>query len=142
MSLQDFRQLHKQRGWRDVGYHYIVFPDGRVERGRPISQPGAHCHGHNAHSIGVAYVGGLGRDGSHQDTRTPEQKQALLKLVYQLIQMYRCDVYGHRDMSPDANGNGVVEPGEWIKDCPCFDAHAEYHHLWQQVCSIPKIIQK
>ena len=29
---------------------------------------------------------------------------------------------GHRDLSPDLNHNGEIEPEEWIKECPCFHA--------------------
>lgn len=135
ITLADIRHYHITKGWRDIGYHYVVFADGRVERGRPISVAGAHCYGHNAHSIGVAYVGGIGKDGRETDTRTAAQKQALLQLVTKLVKMYRCDVYGHRDLSPDKNHDGVIEPWEFIKMCPCFDAHAEYHNIYLQMVS-------
>ena len=133
ITLADIRRYHLSRGWRDIGYHYIVFPDGHVERGRPISVAGAHCYGHNAHSIGVAYIGGIDSQGRETDTRTPEQRQALLQLVTKLVRMYRCDVWGHRDYSPDLNHDGVIEPSEFIKQCPCFNAHAEYHSIYMQI---------
>lgn len=135
ITLADIRHYHITKGWRDIGYHYVVFADGRVERGRPISVAGAHCYGHNAHSIGVAYVGGIDKDGRETDTRTAAQKQALLQLITKLVKMYRCDVYGHRDLSPDKNHDGVIEPWEFIKMCPCFDAHAEYHNIYLQMVS-------
>lgn len=106
------------KGWRNIGYHYVVDLDGTIESGRPISQPGAHCPGHNAHSIGVAYVGGL-KNGKPADTRTPEQKATLLKLITKLIIVYRCDVHGHREFAR--------------RDCPCFDAHAEYGKIKAQI---------
>lgn len=62
-TVEDVRQWHRQRGWQDIGYHYLVYLDGSIHRGRPEEQEGAHCYGHNAHSIGVAYVGGLSQDG-------------------------------------------------------------------------------
>lgn len=133
ITLADIRRYHLSRGWRDIGYHYIVFPDGHVERGRPISVAGAHCYGHNAHSIGVAYIGGIDSQGHETDTRTPEQKQGLLQLVTKLVRMYRCDVWGHRDFSPDRNHDGVIEPSEFVKQCPCFDAHVEYHPIYMQI---------
>ncbi|KAB4860890.1 N-acetylmuramoyl-L-alanine amidase, partial [Bacteroides thetaiotaomicron] len=37
-----------------------------------------------------------------------------------------CRVCGHRDLSPDRNGNGEIEPEEWMKACPCFDAEQEF----------------
>lgn len=115
---------HKQRGWRCIGYHYIVRRDGTIERGRAISQPGAHCYGHNAHSIGVAYVGGLDEEMRPCDTRTEAQRAALLKLVTQLTAMYRCRVHGHRDYAE--------------RDCPCFDAASEYGGIFDQVCRIKR----
>ena len=75
LTMQEFIKMHKERGFSTVGYHYIIFPDGRVEQGRPERMIGAHCLGQNFHSIGVAYVGGLGVSGNPADTRTPEQKQ-------------------------------------------------------------------
>lgn len=57
VSVADIRRWHKARGFVDVGYHYVVYLDGSVHEGRPLAQVGAHCRGHNAHSVGVCYVG-------------------------------------------------------------------------------------
>jgi len=87
---------------------------------------GAHCRGHNANSIGICYEGGLTPEGIPADTRTFEQKYALRSLVRCLLQDYPgAQVYGHRELSPDLDGNGIVEPDEWIKQCPCFDVKSE-----------------
>ena len=73
------------------------------------------------------YVGGLDENGNPADTRTPEQKQALADLVYHLINTYPIvEIIGHRDASPDKNGNGQIEQNEWIKQCPCFNVRAEF----------------
>ena len=66
VSVADIRRWHKARGFVDVGYHYVVYLDGSVHEGRPLAQVGAHCRGHNAHSVGVCYVGGLAADGHAQ----------------------------------------------------------------------------
>ena len=80
----------------------------------------------NAHSIGICYEGGLDCNGHPADTRTPEQKSALRLLVHQLLKRFRNSyVCGHRDLSPDLNGNGVIEPEEWVKVCPCFEVGKE-----------------
>ena len=93
---------------------------------RPLGQIGAHAKGHNAHSIGICYEGGLDCNGHPADTRTPEQKSALRLLVHQLLKRFRNSyVCGHRDLSPDLNGNGVIEPEEWVKVCPCFEVGKE-----------------
>ena len=69
------------------------------------------------------YVGGLNTNGQPTDTRTPTQKQAMKQLITELQQQYPAIRYviGHRDTSPDLNGNGHIEPEEYIKACPCFD---------------------
>ena len=127
-TVDDIRRWHRGRGFTDVGYHYIVYRSGSVVNGRDVDTTGAHCTGHNTHSIGVCYVGGLDRDGkTAKDTRTLAQKAALLSLLTDLRRLYPSSrIIGHRDTSPDKNGNGTVEPFEWIKACPCFDVKKEY----------------
>ena len=114
-----------------VGYHYIIHPDGRIEACRPESVRGCHASGHNANSIGICYIGGYASDGKTvKDTRTPQQKAAIESLVSRLCaQLPIVRIIGHRDTSPDLNGNGIIEPFEWLKACPCFDAKTEYAHI-------------
>ena len=116
-----FREIdlwHRQRGWKNgCGYHFIVRRDGSVETGRPIEMVGAHCVNHNKHSIGVCYEGGLDAKGEPADTRTPEQKTALRELLKRLhLQYPKALILGHNVFNP-------------TKDCPCFDAQAEYGEL-------------
>lgn len=114
-------------GWKDIGYHYYVETDGSVHRGRAEDVADAHCRNHNAHSIGICYEGGLDASGHAADTRTAAQRRALLALVADLHRRYpRAIVLGHRDLSPDLDGNGLITPNEYIKQCPCFDAIKEY----------------
>src|SRR5690606_31617850 len=97
--------------------------DGSISWGRPISKVGAHVAGHNTGSIGYSYVGGLDRNGKPKDTRTAAQKATMRRLTQEAIAKYGVSrVLGHRDLSPDLNGNGIIEPREWTKSCPCFDA--------------------
>ena len=130
-TAADIRRMHvRDRGWADIGYHYVVRLDGAIEPGRDVDIIGAHVSGYNAHSIGIVYVGGIGNDGKAKDTRTENQKNALLNLLMRLRELYpNARISGHRDFSPDKNGNGIIEPCEWIKECPCFDARHEYRHL-------------
>ena len=130
---QDFRakdidRIHKELGWKMIGYNYVIDLDGTVEVGRPLTMTGAHCKGYNDHSIGVVYVGGLDKNGQPKDTRTLEQKKALNDLVYKLLDEHPqiTQIIGHRDTSPDLNGDGKITPNEWIKACPCFDVRSEY----------------
>lgn len=130
----DIDKWHKERGFSEIGYHYVIDLDGTVEVGRRLPKDGAHCNtaglsgqSYNKHSIGICYVGGLDENGNPADTRTPEQKKALTNLVNKLCDEYPItEVIGHRDASPDKNKDGKITPNEWIKQCPCFDARAEF----------------
>lgn len=114
------------RGWSDIGYHYVVRLDGSVEKGRPDDVPGAHAAGFNTGSIGIVYVGGLDASGRPKDTRTVPQKASLAQLVRKLHREHGApQVLGHRDLSPDRNGDGRIDPSEWMKACPCFDVASE-----------------
>ena len=115
-------KCHLQRGFKCIGYHFYITRDGELHHCRPVSEPGAHVRGFNRHSIGICYEGGLDREGHPKDTRTPEQKHSMRVLVRTLLTDYPgCEVCGHRDLSTDLNGNGEIEPEEWIKACPCFE---------------------
>lgn len=130
-SFGQCRRDHVQhRRFADIGYHYYVERDGTIRHGRDESVIGAHVTHHNRHSIGICYEGGLNEQGKPTDTRTEAQRQALLTLLTDLRERYpRALIVGHRDLSPDLNGDGCITPGEWIKQCPCFDAVKEYHSL-------------
>lgn len=129
-TANDIDRWHKQRGWKGIGYHYVVDLNGNIEKGRPDWKIGAHVKGHNRHSIGVVYVGGLDRNLAPKDTRTFKQRIALEKLLKELKQKYpEAKILGHRDFSKDQNGNGIIEPFEFMKSCPCFDVKQEYKHL-------------
>lgn len=131
----DVRKWHKQQGWEDIGYHYVIDLDGLIEEGRNKRYQGAHVAGYNSCSIGVCYVGGLDKGGLPADTRTPEQKHWLKYLLRSLKTRYpKAKIVGHRDLSPDRNGDGVVTADEWLKCCPCFDVQAEYNNkdLWTE----------
>lgn len=116
-TVADITRWHKQRGFRTIGYHYVVYRDGSVHTGRPEGEIGAHCTGHNAVSIGVCYIGGLAADGkTPKDTRTKEQCEALIMLLRRLRAKYpNAKIYGHRDFA--------------AKACPSFDARKEYASL-------------
>lgn len=130
-TVEDIRKMHRQQGWSDIGYHYLIGRHGERWAGRDVDIIGAHCCGHNAHSIGVCYVGGMSRMfDKDKDTRTLAQKATLIQLLTELKQLYpKAVILGHRDTSPDLNGNGIVEPAEWVKKCPCFDAKTEYKYI-------------
>ena len=137
IGKKEITQMHLQRGFTTIGYNFVIRLDGTVEVGRSLTIDGVHCNSkgfsgvsYNKHSIGICYVGGLDVHGKAADTRTPEQKKALRELIAKLVKEYPIkEILGHRDTSPDLNGDGVVEPYEWTKMCPCFDAAEEYKDL-------------
>ena len=137
MTVEDIRRIHKANGWSDIGYHYVIDLKGCVHIGRDVHLSGAHVSGYNPYSIGVVYVGGLENKPGvpynklpPKDTRTDAQKAALLALLVDLRKLYpKAKIQGHRDFSKDLNGNGIIEPQEWIKDCPSFDAKSEYRYI-------------
>lgn len=118
LRAADIDCYHRSLGWNGCGYHYVIPTDGMVEPGRPEEQAGAHCKGHNLHSIGVCYIGGLDADGKMpKDTRTEAQKAALRKLLENLHRRYpKALIVGHHDLNP-------------LKACPCMNVAAEYADL-------------
>ena len=118
---------HLKRGFKCIGYHFYVTKDGVLHHTRPMSEIGAHALGFNLHSLAICYEGGLDCRGRPADTRTPAQWSSLWQLVNRLKEKFPgCRVCGHRDLSPDRNGNGEIEPEEWIKACPCFEVKDEF----------------
>ncbi len=117
ITVEDIDKWHKQRGWKGIGYHYVVYLDGSVHKGRDENEIGAHCAGQNANSIGICYIGGVCKDRkTPKDTRTDAQKRALVKLLKELKEKYpKATIHGHREFA--------------AKECPCFDARYEYRNI-------------
>lgn len=123
IGATEIRRWHKERGWFDIGYHYVIRRDGDVEKGRPDDQPGAHARGFNHNSLGICLVGGVGKDGKTAENNfTPEQFAALAVLLNQLLGFHpHALILGHRDLPNVA------------KACPSFDVREwwteqELHH--------------
>ena len=116
-TVEQIRNYHvKNLGWSDIAYHFVVYLDGSIHAGRPVDRIGGHTKGQNTYSIGVVYVGGLDKNGKAKDTRTPAQKEALLKLIKQLKKDYpKATIHGHYEFANKA--------------CPCFKPKEEYKDL-------------
>ena len=129
-TVQQILKEFTQRGWRIPGYHYIVDPKGMLTQLVAEDRISNGVKGYNAESINVAYIGGIDSKKKAIDNRTPEQKKTLLNILTRLKQKYpNAIIMGHRDISPDKNHNGIVDPWERIKECPCFNAKTEYANL-------------
>ena len=144
-TVADITRWHKARKFRTIGYHFVIYRDGSIHAGRPLEEPGAHCVGHNKNSIGVCYIGGSAADGkTPKDTRTPEQKEALAKLLADLHRRFpHATLHGHREFvckrvkSGACRGCADCKYNKPIcllaeKACPSFDAN-EYKHLFLSV---------
>ena len=118
-------------GWSAPGYHYIIAPDGSVVSTWPEAEPSNGVAGHNAHILNIAWIGGIDSAGRELDNRTPAQKAAMRSLLSQLRSRYpKARITGHRDIaSVDSNHNGIIDPWERVKACPCFDAEIEFRGL-------------
>lgn len=109
IGAMEIRRWHiDDRGWSDIGYHYVIRRDGELENGRPVAHVGAHCKGHNRDSIGICLVGGMNDDGAPEFNFTADQFATLRHLKHSLDQQYHgIEWHGHREYSDKA--------------CPCFD---------------------
>lgn len=136
----DIDHGHRQRGFRrqeearrewnpeftSIGYHWLILLSGGRATGRHWTEVGAHAtqqHA-NSRSLGLCLIG--------TECFTAEQWAALADQVKFLCDEHRIPrrfanarngftgVCGHRDLSPDIDGDGVVEPHEFLKTCPGF----------------------
>lgn len=107
-TIADIDRWHRQKGFRKIGYHFVIYRDGCIHAGRAKSEIGAHCTGHNSASIGICYIGGMSADNkAAKDTRTPEQKESLRSLIEQLqAEFPQATLHGHNEFAHKA--------------CPCF----------------------
>lgn len=102
IGFREINDWHKQRGWLspsgiNCGYHYVIRRNGAVERGRPDEEAGAHVKGHNAHSIGIVWVG--------RNQISEKQLKTLHALVTGVSRQYNLDliddVLGHKELDPN-----------------------------------------
>lgn len=92
IGASEIDRWHKDRGWSQIGYHYVVRRNGEIERGRPEHIQGAHAKGANQTSIGIVWVG--------TNECSPEQEKSLVGLVNILRGKYNVkieNVLGHRE---------------------------------------------
>ena len=151
-AAQVIDDWHRQRGFKrvqsaralfnptltSIGYHYVIDLDGSILTGRHLGEMGAHAQGFNLASIGICLIGGKEREAKY----TLQQWTALSALLNALTTRFSIPyklpqregdksihggICGHRDLSPDRNGNGLIEPFEWTKTCPGFSVQTWLH---------------
>lgn len=129
-TVNDIQAEFRRKGWKNPGYHYVVTADGTINKLLDEDKVSNGVQGYNLTSANVAYTGGVDAKLKSVDNRTEAQKASLLRLLKELRTRYpKAVIMGHRDISPDKNGNGIVDPWERIKDCPCFEAKEEYKNI-------------
>ena len=131
----DIEAMHAKRfkeiGGKHIGYHHLILLDGTDIQTKDYDFIGQHVAGANSETIGICYIGGLDKSGKKgKDTRTIAQRSAIHKRLIALKEQFPAlKIRGHRDYSPDLDGDGIIEPFEFMKECPCFDARKEYQHI-------------
>lgn len=120
-KVAEIRRWHvEDRGWSDIGYHYIIDRDGTVAEGRSMERDGAHVRGHNKGTVGICLLGGFGssENDSPHDHYTPSQLAALRMLIADLEANHRTitKVSGHNEYAAKACPGFRVQT--WLKDTP------------------------
>ena len=117
IGAAEIRKWHKAKGWKDIGYHFVIRLSGKTELGRSITQAGSHVLGHNATTVGVCYIGGVDADMQPLDTMNAAQEAAFEKIVKTLRGQYGpLEIFGHNDFT-DA------------KACPSFKVGEKFARL-------------
>jgi len=116
VSIETIDKWHKARGWKGVGYHFLIGLDGTVSYGRDVATIGAHTRGQNGSSLGIAYVGGVDAQKEPKDTMTEKQELSMLELIRGLrIVFGDLALHGHNEYANKA--------------CPSFDVQEKYKFL-------------
>jgi len=109
------RYWREVKGWKQVGYHRIIEPNGEINNLATFDEVTNGVRGYNHNSIHICYIG-----GKNTDDRTEQQKASILICIKEALEYVKCAkntkviIQGHRDF------DGV------IKDCPQFSAKQEY----------------
>lgn len=114
--------FYNDKGWNNPGYHIVFEPDGHHYELLPFQEIANGVKGHNYHSLHICYIGGVDENFNAIDNRTKDQKSNMALYLESLaIGWPEAKIVGHRDLSPDTDNSGEVEPDEWIKECPSFE---------------------
>lgn len=110
IGVDEIRKWHKEKGWSDIGYHFVIRRNGTIETGRPIEIPGAHVKGHNHDSIGICLIGGGG--GKFDFTQC--QFSSLTALIEVIDPFGKMTLHAHNEYSPKSCPAFSVK--EWFRD--------------------------
>lgn len=123
-TIESLKAHWRSLGWKAPGYHYVIMMDGTLYSLADEDEVVNGVKGYNQNSIHIAYMGGRKHDGTESCTLNNKQQATLYRaLLYQQARYPQAKIVGHRDLSPDLDGNGVIESKEWVKRCPLFDVN-------------------
>ena len=115
IGASEIKKWHLDRGWKDIGYHYVIRRNGDIENGIAVALAGSHTKGHNANSIGICLVGGINDKGEPESNFTKAQWATLERLVRILkVDFPHATVHGHREFAAKACPSFDVQ--EWLKN--------------------------
>lgn len=98
--LETIRRSHTNRDWADIGYHFIIDPQGRVWEGRPTRFQGAHVRDHNEQNLGILVLGNF-----EEQAPTSAALTAMDNFVADRMRAHRVPitrVLTHQEISPTA----------------------------------------
>ncbi|MCK5505822.1 MAG: N-acetylmuramoyl-L-alanine amidase [Thermodesulfovibrionia bacterium] len=143
-DVEDIDQWHKAKGWNGCGYHKVFLLDGTVQLGRPYSRRGAHVLGNNINTIGWCMIGGVDHEGNVKNTFTEQQFDSVFAEIQKDRHILRglVRICGHRDYSPDLNGDGLITPNEFMKGCPSWDVQRQLPHWGLAKFMVPTFVDE
>ena len=105
-KVAEIRRWHVQeRGWRDIGYHWVIDRDGAVAPGRRETAIGAHVESHNRCTLGICLLGGYGASADDLFAKhfTVAQTEAMKQLIVEIKGRTAIrKVAGHNDYAAKA----------------------------------------
>lgn len=86
VDAEEIALWHVARGFKEIGYHFVIKRDATIELGRNINTIGAHTKNHNNDTIGICLIGGVSENNIKipEDNFTEEQYLALTELLINL----------------------------------------------------------
>lgn len=105
VTRDDIDRMHRERGFREIGYNWFIRRDGTLEEGRAEGTLGAHVRGHNDHTIGICFAGGLEKStGPNVGVWNPTaaQEATMVQLIHDIQKRWPTvkRVCGHKDFVP------------------------------------------
>ena len=115
MPASQIREYHLNKGWDEVGYHWLVNRHGFVVRGRDQSTQGAHALGLNAESLGICCIGDY--EDSTPSFEMMRALESLLTALCMSLSIPVTNIIAHRDVAPPGRKSSTRCPGDKLYQC-------------------------